>query len=58
MSLSGSMLNRPSLDSVQLVSQGGRVEGTVSAHTDVTAASPSVSGLKSAFNKNEWKTSG
>lgn len=53
MSFSGSIFSRPSLLSVQPVSQGGRVDGTVTAHTDISAASPSVSGFSSALNVNE-----
>lgn len=53
MSLSGSTFSRPSMLSVQPVSEGGRADGTVTAHTDMPAASSSVSGLSSAFNVNE-----
>lgn len=52
MSLSGSVF-RPSWLSVQPVSQGGMVDGT--AHTDMSAASPSVSGFSSALNAKKCK---
>lgn len=56
MSLSGSMLYRPSLASVQPESQGGSGDETASAHTHTqSAVSPSVSGFSSALNTNQWE---
>lgn len=51
MSLSGSIFSRPSMLSVQPLSQGGRVDATVTAHSDMPAASSSVSGFSSAFKR-------